>query len=511
MNYPLISEYVEAIKSAEDNLDELSYLKPVLDDNGMPVMTSGNYAVVFKMQDKYAGVLHALKCFTREQDGREKAYHQIADMLNGVDSPYLMSIRYFDKELFVDTEQTTENEFPVLLMDWVDGIALDKYLFQNLNSKYALEMLTYRFNQLAQWIIPQPFAHGDLKPDNILVREDGSLVLVDYDGMYVPSMKGQKARELGSPDFRHPLRTENDFDEHIDDFPISSILLSLKVIAIKPCYFHWFGSPNRLLLTSEDYTNIDNSKCLSAIKLLLADKEITMLLGWFFLNLGGARLDNAYRICLKEPNRFTLFESEKERFIYDIQCCQKEPGNFFSEKLVETYGLENVEIDIVDSLYKERVCKKIKELFLMVDLKKNVYLINILWLLLNHDYNTWDDSNKKIRESWLTLPMSYYCMISGYVDSIESGKGEWVIWYNAQNYPMDETEIRKYSYKSDDMFSLDTVVSLSYEIFRRLRLITRFLNHGKNAIGIINSHVSLTETNYCGFQVGTFEDEFLPI
>ena len=43
-------------------------------------------------------------------------------------------------------------------------------------------MLAYRFSQLAQWLIPQPFAHGDLKPDNILVREDGTLVLVDYDG-----------------------------------------------------------------------------------------------------------------------------------------------------------------------------------------------------------------------------------------------------------------------------------------------------------------------------------------
>ena len=95
-------------------------------------------------------------------------------------------------------------------MDWVEGKTLDKYLRENLDDKYALEMLAYRFSQLSQWLILQPFAHGDLKPDNILVREDGMLVLVDYDGMYVPAMKGQKARELGSPDFRHPLRTENE-------------------------------------------------------------------------------------------------------------------------------------------------------------------------------------------------------------------------------------------------------------------------------------------------------------
>ena len=141
-------------------------------------------------------------------------------------------------------------------MDWVEGKTLDKYLRENLDDKYTLEMLAYRFSQLAQWLIPQPFAHGDLKPDNILVREDGTLVLVDYDGMFVPAMKGQKARELGSPDFRHPLRTENDFDEHIDDFPLVSILLSLKAISINSHWLEEYGAKDRLLFSSNDYYNI---------------------------------------------------------------------------------------------------------------------------------------------------------------------------------------------------------------------------------------------------------------
>ena len=93
---------------------------------------------------------------------------------------------------------------------------------------------------MGAFLLSQPFAHGDLKPDNILVRENGELALVDYDGMFVPSMEGQKARELGSPDFRHPLRDENQFDSHIDDFaiavPFSTILQPKSSAAIKsPC------------------------------------------------------------------------------------------------------------------------------------------------------------------------------------------------------------------------------------------------------------------------------------
>ena len=277
MNYPLISEYIEAVKSAEDNFEELSYLRPVLGDDGLPVMTSGNFAVVFKMKDEATGIFYALKCFTKEQEGRAEAYQQITEELRDVDSPYLTSVRYLDKELFVDTEQTDETEFPVLLMDWVEGKTLDKYLRENLDDKYALEMLAYRFSQLAQWLIPQPFAHGDLKPDNILVREDGALILVDYDGMYVPAMKGQKARELGSPDFRHPLRTENDFDEHIDDFPLVSILLSLKGLLLKNGLFDDFCTSSHLLFSENDYRNINDSVVFKVL-MSFSDIEINKLI-----------------------------------------------------------------------------------------------------------------------------------------------------------------------------------------------------------------------------------------
>ena len=302
MNFPLISEYIEAIKSAEDNFEELSYLQPVLGDDGLPVMTSGNFAVVFKMKDEQSGKFYAVKCFTKEQEGRAEAYREIAKELENVSSPYILSIRYLDKELFVDTDQTSETEFPVLLMDWVEGKSLDKYLRENLDDKYALEMLASRFSQMAQWLIPQPIAHGDLKPDNIIVREDGSLVLVDYDGMYVPSMKGQKAREIGSPNFRHPLRTETKFDDHIDDFSLVSILLSLKAILMNPQFLKEYGAADRLLFSEMDYRDIKNSEIINRISLMTNDNKHLLDV---FLSM----------IRLEDVNLYIIFEDEQNEVV----------------------------------------------------------------------------------------------------------------------------------------------------------------------------------------------------
>ena len=198
MNYPSISDYIEALRDAEDSLSELKDLRLVYDDQGHPIMSSGNFAVVFKMQAP-TGEYHALKCFLRDQEERSERYRMIAEELQYVQSTYLVKFRYLESELFVDVPNTEGEEYPVLLMDWVDGIPLDRYLKTIINKSYEKDLLAYHFSLLARWLVTQPFAHGDLKPDNICVRDDGSLVLLDYDGMYVPALSGRKPLEQGSP------------------------------------------------------------------------------------------------------------------------------------------------------------------------------------------------------------------------------------------------------------------------------------------------------------------------
>ena len=309
MQYPLISEYVKAIQDAGDNLEQLAHLTPVLDDHGEPYRSSGAFAVVFKMQDKSSGKYYALKCFTEEQQGRAEAYRQIADELDLLDSPYITSVKYMENELFVDS-QCEEDEFPVLLMDWVDGETMEAYIAANYRNQSAMLMLSYRFGKMAAWLRSQSFAHGDVKPDNIIIRPDGSLTLVDYDGMFVPCMKGSQSPTIGTRDFSHPLRTMDDFDETIDDFSLASIALSLKAISMKPTLLDIYGASDRLLFLENDYRNPSNSKVISALQELMCDKNFCTLYSLFMLALARKELSAcSFRLFIGEkPNINSLFE-----------------------------------------------------------------------------------------------------------------------------------------------------------------------------------------------------------
>ena len=330
MQYPLISEYLAAIRDAHDNLDKLSHLVPVLDNYGEPYRSSGAFAVVFKMKDEQTGKCYALKCFTEEQEGRAEAYRQIAEELEFVASPYITSVKYLEKELFVDSN-CEDNEFPVLLMDWIEGETMETYIADHYIDNYAMSMLCYRFCKMAAWLRSQPFAHGDIKPDNIMVRPDGTLTLVDYDGMFVPAMKGQKSPTIGTKDFSHPLRTIDDFDETIDDFALASIALSLKVISLNPSLLDEYGASDRLLFSAADYIDLSKSKTMTALQGLLADEETKTLLSMFLLASARKNLS----MC-----SFRLFgvEKPKEEEVWSTEVTDEDLENSVEDEFGVKYS-----------------------------------------------------------------------------------------------------------------------------------------------------------------------------
>ena len=303
MQYPLISEYIEAIRYAEDNFDKLSNLRPVLDDNGNPVMSSGNFAVVFKMKDIETDKLYAVKCFIREQEERQERYREIIKVLDEIKSPYFVSTHYYDKELFVDTTQDDETEFPVLVMDWVDGISLDDYMKAIESKQFLRELLANQFQKLVCWLLPKHYAHGDLKPDNILVRDDGSIVLVDYDGMFVPSLRGKDALEMGTPMYRHIGRTLSFYNEYIDDFAAVKILLLLKVNALSAISYNQYAAGN-------------NVEFMRLFEHLLNHSTIAPLLAAYIMVSTFGRIDRQQVSCLLSDN--SDFNYNKESSLQDL-------------------------------------------------------------------------------------------------------------------------------------------------------------------------------------------------
>ena len=322
MTYPLISEYISSILDAEENFATQRSLRPVLDDYGQPIMSSGNFAVVFKMKDIHTGKLYALKCFTKEQEGRDKAYSVISRGLSYLSTDYMLKVKYLEKELFVDSTNSKNDEFPVVIMDWLEGKNLYDYLLSIYYDPDALSDLAYRFSLLAKWLISQDFAHGDIKPENIIVNSKGQLTIIDYDGMFFPSMDGQSFRENGTPLYRNPFDTNEVYDRNIDDFALASLCLSLYMISVSPDTYYDYFNGDVLLWKMEDISDIGNSEVFKSILAYATNSDIAKSFATFLLVLSNKKLNGNFDLFSFEiPEK--EFPGEEEWEWYAINSMYK--------------------------------------------------------------------------------------------------------------------------------------------------------------------------------------------
>ncbi|UKI39907.1 MAG: hypothetical protein L6V35_04035 [Alistipes putredinis] len=83
-------------------------------------------------------------------------------------------------------------------------------------------------------LLKEEWAHGDLKPDNIIITPSGHGRLIDYDAAYVPDSGFDSTPEIGTPAYQHPLRDTGMYDKHIDDYPSALLSANLHLIALAP-------------------------------------------------------------------------------------------------------------------------------------------------------------------------------------------------------------------------------------------------------------------------------------
>src|SRR5688572_2106621 len=101
--WPSSRDYVEAIQNPPLCFQEpdLRAATSAVDRLGMPFVTSGQFAYVFKLNNNNGGTAQAVRCFRGAVGDREQRYRRINDHLNKVSAPYFASFEYDPKGILV--------------------------------------------------------------------------------------------------------------------------------------------------------------------------------------------------------------------------------------------------------------------------------------------------------------------------------------------------------------------------------------------------------------------------
>jgi WD domain, G-beta repeat len=219
---------------------------------GLPRAVAGNFAVAYQLRS--ASGRWAVRCFHRDAADRATRYAAISRELSQSNGGPLVDIEYQHSGVRVGAAW-----YPITRMPWVDGHPLNIAVERNLAQPDALRALERRFVATVQSLRARGIAHGDLQHGNILVDGSGALRLVDYDGMFVPALRGRPASESGDPNYQHPQRTTQ-FDADLDRFASIVIVLTLRALAVEPALWRTHNTGDNLLFRRADLADPMHSR-----------------------------------------------------------------------------------------------------------------------------------------------------------------------------------------------------------------------------------------------------------
>jgi hypothetical protein len=232
---------------------------PAVDRLGMPLVTSGQFAYVYKLKSTNGTGDFAVRCFRGYLGDRDQRYRAIQDHLRNAPVSYLSEFTYAPEGILVGGQR-----FPILFMQWIEGPTLDLYIGEMINRPDVLLHISEEWLRLLSSLRASGMAHGDLQHGNIIV-EHGQLRLVDHDGIFVTTMAGWSASEVGHQHYQHPRRTANHFDEKLDNFSSLVIYLSLISLAERPSLWQDHHDEN-LLFTKSDFADPAASQLFNKIR-----------------------------------------------------------------------------------------------------------------------------------------------------------------------------------------------------------------------------------------------------
>ncbi|HEY9773169.1 MAG TPA: serine/threonine-protein kinase [Planktothrix sp.] len=259
--WPSPQDYSEAVQTARVSFadEELASATVECNDLGLPICMSGNFASVFCFKN---GVKKfAVRCFLHTITDEGLRYGAISEVMREQELSCTVPFKYLENGIRVNG-----NWYPILKMDWVTGDSLSKFVESALGNPMTLNLLAGYFKQSLIDLNRAGIAHGDLQHDNILVSKS-ELRLVDYDGMFVASLAGQQAKELGHPNYQHPDRASRHYGPYLDNFSAWLIFSSLRILSTDPSLYKKFdGGADCLLFRKADLANANGSELFRTLE-----------------------------------------------------------------------------------------------------------------------------------------------------------------------------------------------------------------------------------------------------
>ncbi len=267
MPLPSIPDYSTCIKTP-------ALVQPSVLKDGHPIEKgvrlikySGGFCVVFPYQT--TAKKYAVRCWHAEVSDAKRRTQIIAETLKKASLPYFVGFEFYE-----DGIMTPLGMQPIVVMDWVDAQSLKKFLAEHIMETNVINEIAKNFKKMVADLHANHLSHGDLQHGNIMVKADHSLVLVDYDSMYVPDLKGMPDEIKGLVGYQHEGRWKNkEVSEKADYFSELVIYISLKALAKMPSLWNdlKMEDTETLLFSGEDIQSHGSS---TIFKVLKTDSEL---------------------------------------------------------------------------------------------------------------------------------------------------------------------------------------------------------------------------------------------
>jgi tRNA A-37 threonylcarbamoyl transferase component Bud32 len=261
MTWPTPQDYNEAIQNPFSCFSDpqLKACSPDATALGLPRAITGAFATVYRLSS--AEKHWAVRCFLQDSPDLPKRYSELSKFVCNDDLSYTVDVQFQPQGIKIKGQW-----YPLLLMEWVNGIPLDQYIYENLQNPSKLNQLAEQFVKMMTELQRAGIAHGDLQHGNIIVVDD-ELRLVDYDNMFVPALEDMESSELGHVNYQHPGRNSHHFGAQLDNFSAWSILTSLRCLAADSMLWDWLTAGDEcLLFRKEDYVNPLASRCFATLE-----------------------------------------------------------------------------------------------------------------------------------------------------------------------------------------------------------------------------------------------------